>query len=63
MSDSLDSSMDESKPKTTVSIIDRAGTVQLRLILHPPEIKHNHTLNIVIGPDGTIVREEDMEML
>jgi hypothetical protein len=63
MSDSLDSSMDESKPKTTVSIIDWAGNVQLRLILHPPEIKYNHTLNIVIGPDGTIAREEDMEIL
>ena len=63
MSDSLDNSMDESKPKTTVSIMDWAGTVQLRLILHPPEIKENYTLNIVIGPDGTIAREEDMEIL
>jgi hypothetical protein len=63
MSDSLAGSMDEPKPKTTVSIIDWAGTVQLRLILYPPEIKVNNTLNIVIGPDGTIAREEDMEIL
>jgi hypothetical protein len=63
MSDSLDNSMDESKPKTTVSITDWVGTVQLRLILYPPEIKDNHALNIVIGPDGTIAREEDMEIL
>jgi hypothetical protein len=54
---------DESKPKTTIFITDWAGSVQSRFIFYPPEIKHNHTLNIVIGPDGTIVREEDMEIL
>jgi hypothetical protein len=55
--------MDESKQKTTVSIADWVGTVQIRLILYPPEIKDNHALNIVIGPDGPIAREEDMEIL
>jgi hypothetical protein len=63
MSDSMDSSKDESKPKTTVYITDWAGTVQSRLIFYAPESKQNHTLNIVIGPDGTIAREEDMEIL
>jgi hypothetical protein len=63
MSDSTDSSKDESKPKTTVYITDWAGTVQSRLIFHPPEIKQNYTLNIEIGPDGRIAREEDMEIL
>ena len=63
MSNDSSSVKDEPKSKTTVSITDWAGTVQLRLILYPPEIKHNHTLNIVIGPDGTIAREEDMEIL
>ena len=63
MSNSMSSSRDESKPKTTIFITDWAGSVQSRFIFYPPEIKHNHTLNIVIGPDGTIAREEDMEML
>ena len=63
MSNSMSSSGDESKPKTTIFITDWAGSVQSRFIFYPPEIKHNHTLNIVIGPDGTIAREEDMEIL
>jgi len=63
MSNSMSSSRDESKPKTTIFITDWAGSVQSRFIFYPPEIKHNHTLNIVIGPDGTIAREEDMEIL
>lgn len=63
MSNSMSSSRDESKPKTTIFITDWAGSVQSRFIFYPPEIKHNHTLNIVIGPDGTIAREEDMVML
>jgi hypothetical protein len=63
MSNSMNGSSDESKPKTTIFITDWAGSVQSRFIFYPPEIKHNHTLNIVIGPDGTIAREEDMEIL
>jgi hypothetical protein len=63
MSNSMNGSRDESKPKTTIFITDWAGSVQSRFIFYPPEIKHNHTLNIVIGPDGTIAREEDMEIL
>jgi hypothetical protein len=63
MSGPRDVSQDESKPKTTVFITDWAGSVQSRFIFYPPEIKHNHTLNVVIGPDGTIAREEDMETL
>jgi hypothetical protein len=63
MSNSMNGLRDESKPKTTIFITDWAGSVQSRFIFYPPEIKHNHTLNIVIGPDGTIAREEDMEIL
>jgi len=63
MSDSIDGSKDESKPKTMIFITDWAGTVQSRFVFYPPEIKQNYTLNIVIGPDGAIVREEDMEIL
>ena len=63
MSNSMSSSRDELKPKTTIFITDWAGSVQSRFIFYPPEIKHNHTLNIVIGPDGAIAREEDMEIL
>lgn len=63
MADDMESSKDGSKPKAKVFITDWTGAVQLNLILYPPNIKHNHTLNIVIGPDGTIVREEDMEIL
>jgi hypothetical protein len=59
----MSSSRDELKPKTTIFITDWAGSVQSRFIFYPPEIKHNHTLNIVIGPDGAIAREEDMEIL
>jgi len=59
----MNGSRDESKPKTTIFITDWAGSVQSRFIFYPPEIKHNHTLNIVIGPDGTIAREEDVEIL
>jgi hypothetical protein len=63
MPDSSDNVKDESKPKTMVSIMDWAGKVQIKLILYPPEIKDNYTLNLVIGPDGAIVREEDMQLL
>jgi hypothetical protein len=63
MPDTMNHSTDKSKPKTMIFITDWAGTVQSRLIFHPPQIKQNHTLNIVIGPDGTIAREEDMEVL
>ena len=63
MSDDKVTSKDESKPKTMIFITDWTGSVQSRLILYPPEIKHNHTLNVVIGPDGTIAREEDMQIL
>jgi hypothetical protein len=63
MSDSTDRSKDESKFKTTVNIADWAGTVQSTFIFYALESKRNHTLDIVIGPDGTIVREEDMEIL
>ena len=63
MPDTNEHANNDARPKTTVCITDWAGTAQMRLILYPPEIKHNHTLNIVIGPDGTIAREEDMEIL
>ena len=63
MSDSMERLRDGSTSRTTVFITDWSGTVQSRLVFYPPEIKQNHTLNIVIGPDGTIVREEDMEIL
>jgi hypothetical protein len=63
MSDPMQGSRSELKPRTTVFITDWAGTVQSRLVFYPPEIKQNHTLNIAIGPDGTIAREEDMEVL
>jgi len=63
MSDFIKSSKDESKPRTAICIAGWDGTVQARLIFHPPEIKQNYTLNIVIGPDGVIAREEDMEIL
>ena len=63
MPDTNEHSNDDARPKTTVFITDWAGKTQMRLILHPPDIKHNHTLNIVIGPDGTIAREEDLEIL
>ena len=63
MSELNENFKNESKPKTEVFITDWAGAVQMRLILYPPEIKRNYTLNIVVGPDGTIVREEDMEIL
>jgi len=63
MSDPRQDSQDKSTPRTTVFITDWSGTVQLRLVYYPPEIQQNHTLNIAIGPDGTIVREEDMEIL
>jgi hypothetical protein len=46
-----------------VFISDWAGSVQSSFIFCPPEIKHNHTLNVVIGAGGTIAREEDMETL
>ena len=63
MSVSKDVLKDESKPKTKVVIMDWAGSFHSKLIFYPPGIKHNHTLNIVIGPDGTIAREEDIEIL
>jgi hypothetical protein len=63
MSNSRQGSQNESTPRSTVFITDWSGTVQTRLVFYPPEIKQNHTLNIAIGPDGTIVREEDMEIL
>jgi len=63
MSDSMQGSQDESTPRTAVSITDWSGKVQARLVFYPPDIKQNYTLNIVIGPDGTIVREEDLEIL
>lgn len=63
MSDYIKRTKDESDHRTTITISDWSGTVQARLILHPPEIKQNYTLNIVIGPDGIIAREEDMEIL
>lgn len=63
MSDTIQSSQDESTPRTTVFITDWSGTVQSRLVFYPPNIKQNYTLNIVIGPDGKIAREEDMEIL
>ena len=63
MAGSKDVSQDESTPRTSVFISDLAGSVQSRLVFYPPEIKHNHTLNIVNGPDGTIAREVDMEIL
>jgi hypothetical protein len=50
-------------PRTMVFITDWTGSVQSKLIFYPPEIKQNYTLNIVIGPDGAIAREEDMEIL
>jgi hypothetical protein len=53
----------ESTPRTTVFISDWSGAIQLRLVLYPPEIKQNQTLNIVIGPDGKIIREEDLQRL
>ena len=62
MPDVMDGSKDESKPKTMVLVTDWASTVQTRLILYTPEIEKNHTLNMVIGPDGTIAREEDVEI-
>jgi hypothetical protein len=63
MTGSKNVSQDDSTPRTTVFITDWAGSFQSRLVFYPPEIKHNHTLNIVIGPDGAIAREEDMEIL
>ena len=63
MPDTMENSKVESKLKTEVCITDWKGALQMRLILHPPGIQHNHTLNIVIGPDGTIAREEDMKIL
>jgi hypothetical protein len=63
MAGSKNVSQDDSAPRTTVFITDWAGSFQSRLVFYPPEIKHNHTLNIVIGPDGTIAREEDLEVL
>jgi len=63
VSDSMQAPRDESTPKTTVFITDWSGTVQSKLVFYPPEIKQNYTLNIVIGPDGSIVREEDLEIL
>jgi len=63
MSDSMDRLRDGSTSRTTVFITDWTGTVQSKLVFYPPEIKQNHTLNIVIGPDGTIAREEDMQIL
>ncbi len=63
MAESMIAPKDESSPKTTVYITNWSGTVQSRLIFYPPEIKRNYTLNIVIGPDGRIAREEDLEIL
>ena len=63
MSEIRENSKIASKPKTEVFITDWKGAIQMRLILYPPEIQHNHTLNIVIGPDGAIAREEDMKIL